>query len=273
MPNFQKLNIKLNNGRPVVLDYLPHRRIEFSLFGFRVKVCKPYGSSTLGSGIYNVDPVIEFSSSSTIFTDLLRLHEIESCIKKCIELLDNEKDGLLIGSANFSMKNSNTGKFEECYEDDLPLHVKELHEIGKVKTKALRMEDLKHNKIYEDVRGKHWIYWGNGSLYSKYYSQFDRDACKENRQGCSLVYINYDEIVDNGGYEIDSNGSLITYRSSLIVDTYASKKRFVKEVGEVNWACRQIISKLSESNLKVFRLGDKNFVGLGNIIYRNGGNL
>ena len=265
MPNCEKLKLVCKNGLRIVVDYFPHKRIEFTYCGLRIKVCKPYGCSrAMGSGTYNIRPILEISANATIFTDFNELRNIEVIIEKCVEILDKESDGLSIGSLNFSMYNPTTGELETCYEEDLPEKVRELHTVGKISKKAFRYENLSFNKVYEDVRGKHWIFWGTGTLYEKSYYDKDSSASSCNRYGCNLVFLDFDAIMQRGGYWVDSNGSLIISGHGTIVDTYASKKRIVKEVQSIQWAGKQVIGVLQNGHIgNMYRLGNKSFIDIG----------
>ena len=117
------------------------------------------------------------------------------------------------------------------FKEPIPEYIRELHNVSRqtTKTKSIPYKDIKPNYVYEDVKGHQWVYLGEGYLFEE--STIYRDGIsRRNRQGCYLVYLdfdrikNYNTILENGTLEV--NGEL----HSLILDTYCSKKRFIKQV-------------------------------------------
>lgn len=205
----------------VMMDYYPHKRVEIRVCDFKISVCKPFGIEYCSH--YYSSPVIQMSSNSTVSMTLNDFRLIEKSIARAVEILNGENDGIIITN-NFEIQ-------AHPFKEPIPEYIRELHNVSRqtTKTKSIPYKDIKPNYVYEDVKGHQWVYLGEGYLFEE--STIYRDGIsRRNRQGCYLVYLdfdrikNYNIILENGTLEV--NGEL----HSLILDTYCSKKRFIKQV-------------------------------------------
>lgn len=228
----------------VMMDYHPHKRIELRLCGFKISVCKPYGIE-YGFGVCDT-PLIQISSNSTVNLCLMDFKLIENAIARAVDILNKENDGLVINS-NFTINS-------KCiYSKDIPPYVQELHADSKkkTKTKSIPYKDIENNTVYEDEKGHQWIYAGYGYLFETSDRPW-RGNHSINRSGCYYVYIKYDNIKN---LDIKLNNGVLRINGDLgctTVDTYASKKRFIKKIVKLgDGSINEIISKNNRYSFRV----------------------
>jgi hypothetical protein len=223
----------------VTAEYYPHKRMELRLDDLKVVVAKPYGMIYSGvlSGKTNVAPVIQLSSNNKVYLTLNSLQLLNRAILTAVQILNSENDGIIIED-NFE-KNYN---YTSLNKNNLPANVQAAHKQSVSEgTKSIPYKEIRQDRVYEDIRGHQWIYLGTGTLYSK----DNRGVHRENRSGCNYVYIDMDE-VNECPWSLNSGIIVTTKTCPLAVDTFASKKRFVKVVSKFNEPVRGVSTPYSD---------------------------
>lgn len=211
----------------VSMEYYPHRRIELRVCGFKIDVCKPYGVNI--GGYKTIDkPAIAVSANQTVHLDMVKMQLIQKSIIRAIDILNSENDGLIIDK-NFTFANYNS-----VYNEDIPSNIKALHQQSneQVKTKSIPYKYITSDKVYEDIRGHKWIYLGKGRLYE--------NGIVSNRGGCEYIYLDFDKIC-NIKWVQQGNIIILDTNEILLVDSYASKKRFIREVSKLSNTVNKVV--------------------------------
>jgi len=244
------------NDGTVIMEYYPHKRIILRVAGFKVIVNKPYGTMVYGSKERTmISPSIQMSTNMTVTLSFDELKLIIKAVNKSIDILNNEKDGLIINK-NFTLG-------QEIWAKDLPKDIIDIHESKDAQptnTKSIPYKDIRNNVVYEDEKGRQWIYLGEGWLYE------DGDLCNRcngiGQPYSKYIYLRYDDL--KGQKCQIYNRTLICERiECCMIDSYASKKRFIKEVKELG---NQPINAVVDKN-KTFRFVENK----GKTIYKFGG--
>lgn len=211
----------------VSMEYYPHKRIDLRVSGFKISVCKPYGVNICGYKTID-KPAIAVSANQTIYLDMSKIQLIQKSIMRAIDILNSENDGLVIDK-NFTFVNHNS-----VYNEDIPDSIKILHEQSntKIKTKSIPYKEITSDKVYEDTKGHKWIYLGKGRLFE--------NGSLSNRSGCEYIYLDFDEIC-NKKWMQQGNIIILETNEILLVDSYASKKRLIREVSKLSNTVNKIV--------------------------------
>lgn len=210
----------------VVYDYIPHKQVIIRAFDFKIVVSKPYTLNVYNNKqITNTQARLDMSTNTTVHlepNDFLIMHK---AIMWAIEKLNSENDGVIITEFGTNYDNINN-----IPSIGLKAHAKKPDTI-----KGIPYKDISSYKVYEDERGHKWIYLGAKLLYRSNNGKFNV-INRSNGYGkvCTHIYINYDNLYELG-YTIN-NGIIIlntTSGSFGVIDSYASKKKLIKEITRI----------------------------------------
>lgn len=208
----------------VSMEYYPHKRVEMRVGGFKVVVAKPYGTRPVGCANRVYDKaVILMSANQTVVTDPRTLILINKAVNEAINMLNNENDGMVI-SKDFSINDCREVRAEDIPEE--VIRIQKTPVSGQQTVNNIPYTEIYNNKVYQDRTGRKWVYIGKGNLYEK----GNTSGYSENRLGCPYVYLSYDEL---NRYKWSMEGTTLHVSKCIqfIVDTYATKKKFIREVG------------------------------------------
>ena len=225
----------------VSIEYYPHKRVELRVADFKIVVSKAYGSKTSPYGTnYTLDkPSIQMSSNQTVFLDIESLNLIYKSINKAIQILNAENDGLSIDN-NFSLNQVKYIKQNEIPQEIINIQKSEQNK----KIKSIPYKDIDSSKVYTDIKGHEWIYLGEGKLIA--------NGSVINRSGCSYIYLNFD-IAKRYGYTVENNTIKVNDVTPLLVDTYASKKRFIRSTLDLEQTILRIEMKYTKYSIIKYR--------------------
>lgn len=239
MPAYKEIILTANNGVDYKAEYYPHKRIVLRTAGFKIVVAKAYGLYDGGNCWVYTAPTVQMSTNTTVFTDLNRINRMQDLIKSAIMHLNNEGDGLII-PYDFNVMDAN-GDIPKCWSEDIPTRILALHASATVVgRKSIPYKEVTHSKVYKDDKDHYWVYLGHGILeHSDSSLSYERAPHRENRHGCYEVYLKFDDVER---YKIDTAGNLLIsgYPSSCMLDTYASRKRFMSVEQDLNWNGRVV---------------------------------
>lgn len=228
MPEIQLISRSANIS--VKANYIQHKRIEFNILGYNVKVCKAYGIENRNNRGYNINPCIEINTNNraTIFTNINALSTIAELIKQSTKILALENDGLEI-TENPPISNN------VQFTNQLPQKVKQLHSSKEPTTYFTRnkqrndnIEKIEYNPskvtylnqrtspddielclcISRDELQRGWVipvgygeYTSNNEYWNKEYLRFG--------EGYHYIEV-YNDVVERtqNGIYVDSNGIL-----------------------------------------------------------------
>lgn len=217
----------------VSMEYYPHKRIELRVDRLKIVVSKPYG---IDNGGYTFkSPAIQISSNSTVTISFREINLINSAILRAIDILNAENDGILIDRC-FEV-NYNTIRLS-----DIPNKVKEIHmESTYNKVQYISNSAISNKGIYEDIRGHKWVYLGEGKILVD--GNVHNRVSGDGRRHSKYIYLDYDRMCQYGWTQ---RGDIIQCKDVFIVDSYATKKKFISKVGELESHVRKVKTPYTE---------------------------
>lgn len=216
------------NDGTVIMEYYPHKRIILRVAGFKVVVNKPYGTVIYCGGSRTktlVSPSIQMSTNMTVTLNLSDLNLVMKAINRAIDILNNEKDGLIID------KGFIIG--DEIWLENSPEHVLNIQNSKDAKPtelKSIPYKEIASNCVYEDTKGHKWIYLGEGWIYNN--GRRDNRCNGPGQPYSKYIYIDFDELSKQEWEHI--NGTIVCKIANFVIDSYASKKRFVRKVKQLS---------------------------------------
>jgi len=238
MAAYKEIALTTSSGLVYKAEYYPHKQMVVRVNGFKVVVAKPYGAKIYGDMVLT-SPSIHISTNTTVITDMHGLNNMQDVIQKCIDFLNNEGDGIIIPYDFYAYNNN--GDIPYCRMDKVPSEVLQIQSKDAAKSiKSIPYKQITSQAVYEDARGHKWIYLGHGSLYDQI-----KDV-NRNRIDCYEIYIDYDKLeklIDSQNCSRNVLGSLVIDKHmalSSIIDSFATKKKFIRKVKDINWNGRDI---------------------------------
>ena len=219
----------------VSMEYHPHKRIELRVAGFKIIVSKPYGADYRYFGHKTFkSPAIQISTNTTVTISFRELNLINSSILRAIDILNNENDGLIIDK-NFEVD------WNLLDIDNIPDNIAKIHKSGDIKNcKSIPYKEIKASRVYKDIKGKRWIYLGRGYIYRD--GRLDNRVTGGNIPYCMYIYLDYDRLCKQQWKQL---GTCISCEDIDIVDSYASKKRFIEQVDDIKYNINVVKSHYS----------------------------
>ena len=167
-------------------------------------------------GVFYKDAMIELSGNDKNLFHYQDLKKLQSIIEEAIDFLNKENENLIDRS-------------KECTYETIKKSPLENRE-----TSAIKYADLEIGGIYKDNKDKEWIFFGEAEIF--------KDNVENNRSGSRYIYM-----PNTGNYEkIGDNWFKCSKRCEI--DSYASKKRFFKKVGQLEIMPNKSITFVDEFN-------------------------
>lgn len=188
-----------------------------------INIYKPGTLKTsINSNQYYKDCIIELSGNGTNHFHYQDLLKVQNIIEKGIDFLNKENENLID-------------------RDNCSYETVKKEPVEKRMTSAIKYADLEIGGIYLDNKEKEWIFLGEADIY--------KNNRKENKGGssngeCRYIYSpNIDGLQNIGNNWFKSKNSLV-----CTIDSYASKKRFFKKIGQLEIDPTKSITFFDEFN-------------------------
>lgn len=191
-------NLKLSNGSTVINIWKPGQ----------------HGSVYKSGEVYK-DAMFDLSGSSTLTLNYTDIKKLMEAIDMGIDYLNQENENIIDRDK------------EATYET-----TKRKPDEPKT-TKAIPYKELEIGGIYLDEKEKAWVFLGEGLISQKHPVTEQEVSCNRSNDGkhfCKYIYMPYYNYLGAPVAEIGPN----EFAGQISPDSYASKKRFFKKVGQLN---------------------------------------